>query len=254
MYVAYFSPLNPVKSGISDFSEELILELKKHMKIDLFTDGFKPSNEDIIRNFDIYSIEDIENAKIRNSYDHLIFHVGNNLQFHEKIVEKFLKYKGILELHDFSLHNFIERATLGRNDINGYKALMQYCHGSQGAKKADDYFCNKIDAPWEYPLEFPMNKHLIDNASAIIVHSDIVKQMIKGIKPNAQVINITLPTIDIIDNYDQYKELCRNKLNIDKDTLVFGSFGFATRAKRIAQILKALGRFKKRNNAKFLAL
>ena len=37
MKIAYFSPMNPERSGISDFSEELVAELFKQCEIEIFT-------------------------------------------------------------------------------------------------------------------------------------------------------------------------------------------------------------------------
>ena len=48
MKIALFSPLNPVKTGISDYTEEMLFEMKKHVDIDLVIDqGYEPQNEKI---------------------------------------------------------------------------------------------------------------------------------------------------------------------------------------------------------------
>ncbi len=44
MRIAYFSPLNPVESGISDYSEDLLPWLAAYLDIDLFVDGYRPSS------------------------------------------------------------------------------------------------------------------------------------------------------------------------------------------------------------------
>ena len=41
MKIAYFSPFNPLKSGISDFSEELVMKLKDELFVDIFVDNYK---------------------------------------------------------------------------------------------------------------------------------------------------------------------------------------------------------------------
>ena len=37
MVIAYFSPFSPDRSGISDFSEELVLELSNFCQVDLYS-------------------------------------------------------------------------------------------------------------------------------------------------------------------------------------------------------------------------
>ena len=43
MKLAYFSPLNPQPSGMSDYSEELLPYLAADAEITLFVDGFAPA-------------------------------------------------------------------------------------------------------------------------------------------------------------------------------------------------------------------
>lgn len=245
MNIAYCSPFNPIKSGISDFSEELVMELKKYVNIDLFYNR-KPSNKEIIQNFKYYDIKELYNDNIRSKYDAIVYHMGNNVEFHKCIAECFLQFPGILELHDFSLHNYLAGETFVKNDIENYVKCVEYCHGSKGVEIVQNFLNGKTRAPWEtHALELTVNKHLIDCAKGVIVHSDIAKQMVKGIRPNVPVINIPLHTKNFEHNYEETRLNAKNKLNIDKNTLVIGSFGYATRAKRIIETLEALARYKK---------
>lgn len=251
MKIAYFSPFSPDPSGISDFSEELIFELAKHMEIDLFARRM-PTNQEVIQKFNIFDIEEIENDDLRKKYDILVYQVGNNIEYHEGVVKEFLKYPGILELHDFSLHHYLAESTFARGKYDEYIRIMKYCHGSNGEKTAKDLIEGKIAAPWETQSErYTVNKHLIDKAKAVIVHSDMAKQMVKGIRPEVKVINIPLHTTAIQKNYKKFLTECKKKLDISQDILVMGSFGYANSSKRISPILNALSLFKKRRDRKF---
>ncbi|MCZ6992369.1 hypothetical protein OH407_23865, partial [Salmonella enterica] len=84
MKVAYFSPLTPQKSGISDYSEELLVELSKMVEIDLFISDYIPDSEYLRANFNIYPITEF-NENLYKSYDEVIYHIGNNTQFHKEI-------------------------------------------------------------------------------------------------------------------------------------------------------------------------
>ena len=251
MRIAYFSPFSPDRSGISDFSEELVFELKKWCEVDLYT--CKPiENRQICREFRTFDIEQIEDESLRNSYDHLVYQMGNNKRFHGKILEKFMKYPGILEIHDFSLHHLLAESTYAEQNYDEYVRIMEYCHGEEGRKTANRFLKGDICAPWEnQSSRFTVNKHLIDKAEAVIVHSDMAKQMSKGINVAKNVITIPLHTTDLMENYSDYCSQCKSKLGWDDDTVVFGSFGYATKAKRIESILEALGKIKKEGKFKF---
>ena len=51
MKLAYFSPLGPQRSGISDYSEELLPHLAAGAEITLFVDGFHPLNRELTARF-----------------------------------------------------------------------------------------------------------------------------------------------------------------------------------------------------------
>ncbi len=245
MKIAYFSPFKPIKSGISDFSEELVMELKNLVDIDIFVDGYTPSNKKITENFKIYNIRDIYNNDIRKQYDHLIYHIGNNAKAHSAILKAFEDFPGICELHDVSLHHFIAEETIDKGKYDEYVEIMNYCHGDKGKSRALAFLEGRALPPWEEdPLTYTVSKHIIDRAKALIVHSDFAKQMVLGINSTIPVVTIPHHTSDIVDNFDLFKQTCRHKLGIDDRVTVLASFGFASCNKRIPQILEALARFK----------
>lgn len=251
MNIAYCSPFNPIKSGISDFSEELIMELKKYVVVDLFY-NVEPSNVMIKQNFQYYNIKELYKSEVREKYDIIVYHMGNNVEYHKCIYEAFMEFSGILELHDFSLHNYLAGDTYLHNDIEAYVNCVRYSHGERGVKIVQKFLDGKAGAPWEtHALELTVNKHLIDRAKGIIVHSDMAKQMVKGISPDVPVINIPLHTPDIEENYEKIKLDAKNSLKHHEKTLILGSFGYATRAKRILEILEALALYKKRKTKNF---
>lgn len=247
--IAYFSPLSPERSGISDFSEELIYELKKYNDIVLFT--ARPiKNKKIVNDFVNYRIKDYADNKTSENCDIYIYQAGNNLRFHKEIIDTFKSHTGILEIHDFSMHHYLVADTYAIKDYKGYIDVMKYCHGIQGENVAKQFISGKIQAPWDNPMfnmRFTVNKHLIDLAQAVIVHSDMAKQMVKAIAPDKNVICIQLHTDEIVENFEDYKVRSKKKIGVHEETLLFGSFGYATIAKRIIPTLVALSKFKENN-------
>src|SRR3989304_6307312 len=115
MEIAYFSPLTPIKSGISDYSEkELLPFLKKYCNIEIIIDkGYKPLNKFIKENFKVISYE-----KFQDKYDLLLYHIGNN-SFHIYAYELALQKPGVVVLHDAFIHHLVRRMTLGRRESSG---------------------------------------------------------------------------------------------------------------------------------------
>lgn len=249
MKLAYFSPLNPSRSGISDFSEELLVFLKKHFEVGVFTSEAKIENKYIAQNFKIHGIQDYDEDEIRNDYDLAVFHMGNNYELHREIAAMYMKYGGILELHDIALHHYLAEETIVKGNGDKYIEILEYCHGKHGRQAAENYLAGKTPAPWEeQSMRFTVNKHYIEKAQAIIVHSDFAKQMIKGMDYRAKVISIPLHAGKIYSDYAQQKAGSRDKLHIKPDELIFGIFGNITRNKRVGQIFEALHTYKSKND------
>lgn len=252
MKIAYFTPLLPDASGISDFAEELLPELSKYVDIDLFC-RIPPTSDEIIKNFTIYTLNDIENEEIRNQYDVLVYQAGNNERFHGEIMKKFMKYPGVLEIHDFALHHLLAETTYAKGKNDEYIRIMEYCHGEMGRKAAEDFLQGRILAPWDHQsFKYTVNKHYVDRAQAVIVHSDMAKQMILAIRPDVKICNIPLHTPTIVEDVDKFKQQCREKIGLGTEKMVLGSFGYATKAKRILEILDALAFLKEKKDFSFV--
>jgi hypothetical protein len=121
MRLAYFSPLPPSKSGIADYSAELLPYLAKGADISVFV-----AQADELRlnqnNREDYSVHDATHFDEINSqqpFDLCIYHQGNN-PHHEFVYERALQTPGLLVLHEHCLHHLIAWRTLGRKDEEAY--------------------------------------------------------------------------------------------------------------------------------------
>src|SRR5208337_1942469 len=105
MKIAYFSPLPPQRTGIADYSKELLPALVKcGVEADLWVDQPARAAElpDCrIRN---YAGEPGLRAEL-SKYDSVIYHMGNS-PAHRNIYRTLLETPGVVVLHDFVLHHF----------------------------------------------------------------------------------------------------------------------------------------------------
>jgi glycosyltransferase involved in cell wall biosynthesis len=251
MKIAYFSPFSPDRSGIADFSEELVFELKKYMDVDIYS-KLPVENEDIMRNFNLFDIDNYQDSKL-SEYDQVVYQFGNNTRYHEKVIHAFVRHPGILELHDMSLHHYLAEDTIVKNRNDEYIRIMEYCHGEKGRRAAIKFLHGLIPAPWGTTnVIYTVNKHYVDMATGVIVHSDLAKQYIKALRPNVPIIHIPLHAPDMRDDFAKNKKECKKKLGIAEDTPVFGSFGYISSAKRVPQIMQALSEYKSKAHKNFI--
>lgn len=252
MRIGYCSPFNPLKSGISDFSEELVAVLSDYVQVVVFS-PVKPENSIVMNCCEVHNIKELDNADLRNSLDIIVYHIGNNYPVHKDIVDMMKKYPGVLELHDVGLHNMVAEKYYVGNLLDEYVKLAEYCHGKRGLHIAESFLRGEIGAPWEeHPEDMTMNRSIIECATAVVVHSEKAKQMVLAVRDDKPVICIMLHT-QIDSDLQTTVKNCRQELHLPQDKLIFGSFGFATQTKRIFPILDALQRLiKKREDFLYL--
>ncbi len=248
MRIGYCSPFNPMKSGISDFSEELIGALKKYVEIIVFS-PVKPSNLQEEKNVEIHMLGELDNTELRESLDVIVYHVGNNPTYHGEIVDMLQKYPGIVEIHEIGLHHLFADRFFVKQGKEKYLEAVRYCHGQRGVKIARDFFDGKCGAPWnDHALDMCMARFVIEPARAVITHSETVKQMVLGMKQEVPVEKIMLHAEVDSPDYEMLKLESRKKLDFETKKIVFGSFGFVSEAKRIIPILDALTKLKKKTD------
>jgi glycosyltransferase involved in cell wall biosynthesis len=242
MRIAYFSPFNPIKSGISDYSEELLPHLSQYMDIDLYVDNINLTNNNIIERYNIFTLEQFEKNNKQKPYDVNLYHIGNNHLAHEEIYMYALKHPGIIVMHDYAIHNMIAAMTVGRGKKQEYVSEMIHAHGSRGNEAANGFLKGSIPPPWEnQAMDFPLNRRIIEAAKGIIVHSYYALNMIKAVQPNVPVKMVHM-FAGIDENPSQEKMMARQRLGINTQEMIIGSFGYVTPAKRIDVALEALCR------------
>jgi glycosyltransferase involved in cell wall biosynthesis len=238
MRVAFFTPVSPQKTGISDYSEQAILPyLSKFCDIDIFIDkNVQPSNNFLISNFKIFPYTDFPSLK--KKYDIAIYQMGNN-PMHQFVHETLEKYPGIVVLHDIFLHGFLWNISLSKGDCKKYIDLFEYCYGEKGVKIAQIAIETGVFPEFEYPLI----KKIIDNSLGVICHSEYgINQIMKEnkesiVKKINQAYSVLNQESEI--NYD----IIKTDLKLTKFFPIITSFGYIFPHKRFNIILKAFKKF-----------
>lgn len=242
MKIAYFSPLNPIKSGISDYSEDLLRYLSDSLEVDIYVSGFNPDNEHITRNFNVYDISSFKMKNEKNHYDCNLYQIGNNHLAHEWIYRQALREPGIVVLHDFAIHHMLAAMTIGKGKKSEYLNEMYYAHGEEGFTIANAYLNGQCPPPWETnAMDFPMNRKIIEASKGIIVHSYYTRNLVKAIAPNMPVKVIPLYG-NIIENPLIDYKTARKELGIVSNIKMIATFGFVTPAKRLNKVFNVLAR------------
>ncbi|MCL5256414.1 MAG: glycosyltransferase family 4 protein [Chloroflexi bacterium] len=232
MRLAYFSPLNPVRSGISDYSEELLPHLSTAADIDLFVDGYRPSNPGISQSFGIYNHKKFDRLMEERRYDAIVYHMGNS-PAHAYIYQMLFKRSGIVVLHDVVLHHLITWMAVHQGKIRRYLQEMEALYGQEGLELGKRVFRGqRPNAIFDYPL----CEKVIRQSQGVIVHSRYAEDKVRLIAPEKPVakINMGMPLPQ-----QRSRDQARKALGLGPNTFVVSSIGFMNPYKRIDSALRA---------------
>ncbi|HEX8598784.1 MAG TPA: glycosyltransferase family 4 protein [Chloroflexia bacterium] len=237
MKLAFFSPLNPVQSGISDYSEELLLTLDdarvggSAVDLDLFIDkGYKPTNKEITRRFDVQQGKAF--GRLAGEYDSVVYQMGNSAA-HAYIYDALLKHPGVVVLHEFVLHHLRVWMTLNGGRRKEYLAIMERQYGADGLDAARRVLLGQYP---EALFNYPLSDEVIQAARGIIVHSRHMEGLVKGVRPDVPVsvvpMGVPLPPHITRDE-------ARARLGLDLDLFLVTSVGHLNPYKRVSATLRA---------------
>lgn len=239
--IAIFTPLPPQKSGISDYSYDIMNELVKYFDIDVFVDdNYNANIFDKNNNIIIYNHKEYISRK--ENFINTIYQVGNS-SLHSYMFEYIKKYRGIVVLHDYNLFGIIEFLTSAKNDFKNYELLLSE-DGDELAKKCVEYAKNGIRVPG-----VEANGFVTNYASKVIVHSDYAKK--KLLEKNISTKVVTIPLYAKIEEVHNKIEL-RAKYKLSADEIIIASFGFIADTKRIDKAIEALSKISKREKVRYI--
>jgi glycosyltransferase involved in cell wall biosynthesis len=224
--VAYYSPLAPERSGIADYSAQLVPVLGQQVSLHVVPRGARrpPRHVDL----DLY-------------------HVGNNPDAHAWIVDALRRRPGVVVLHEFVLHHLVAGITLGRGDAQGYLDAMQREAGTVGRLLAHGVVDGLIPPLWEHrPEEFPLAGEILRDAVALVVHSAYVERRAREAGYEGAIWRVPMPAWS-----DPPVE--ERRLPADRFPIV-GCFGYLNFTRRIPELLEAFGELRRRYPRALLVL
>lgn len=162
--LALLSPLPPARSGIADYSAELLPDLARHYDIDVIVN--QPDIEDawITANCPVRDLSWFEQNA--SSYDRILYHFGNST-FHTHMFDLLRRYPGTVVLHDFYLSGIVSHMDVVEGRSGYWAEALYKSHGYTAVRER--YTANDpVEVIWKYPA----NAAVLENAAGIISHSE----------------------------------------------------------------------------------
>ena len=225
--LAYISPLPPLRTGIADYSAELLPELQKFYDITVVVDQEKVSDPWIQLYCSIQKPEWFrKNAFV---FDRVLYHIGNS-PFHSYMLSLLEEIPGVVVLHDFFIGN--AQWTSGTPNV-GEKELL-YSHGYKGVVNF-----SKSGNISEAVLQYPTNLSVLEKALGIIVHSKYSKNLAaRWYGEKAGDSFSVIPHLRV-SREENNKSAARHHLNLSENAFIVCSFGLLDPTKMNHRLLNS---------------
>lgn len=229
--LAYVSPLPPARSGISDYSAELLPVLLLYYDIDVIVSQESVSDPWVKDNCPLRSVDWFRANSDR--FDRVIYHFGNS-DFHQHMFSLLEEIPGVVVLHDFFLSGIVSHM-----DVTGYLpgSWAQALYQSHGYAAVQQRF--HAPDPAEVIWRYPCNHAVLQNALGVIVHSENSRRLAshwygEGVADDWSVIpHLRVPPFDI----DRAE--ARSLLKLGNNDFVVCSFGLLGPTKLNHRLLNA---------------
>jgi len=213
MRVAYYSPLPPSRSGIADYSRLLLPALRERVDVVVAERGRRAPAADVA-----------------------LYHLGNEPEAHDWIVDALRKRPGVIVMHEYVLHHLVAGVTIGRGDGRGYLDAMERELGVAGRLLGLGVLDNLLPLLWEtQPERFPLAGVFLDRATGLIAHSSYVAERARGAGYAGRIWHVPHPVWPLGE--------ISPATEVGGEPLI-GCFGFLNMNKRIPQLLQAFAAFR----------
>lgn len=225
--LAVFTPLPPLQSGISDYSEDIIRALSEWFDIDVFIDTGYTADCKFPSNVSVYP--HTKYPGMNGKYFDTMYQMGNS-EFHVYMYDYIERFGGTLVLHDYNM--------------NGVVCMLQ----STGKQKLYERFV-KADYSGEEAAGIlshgltqhtPLNGLVVNPAHRVIVHDIHLKKALIGRNIGKKV--FVIPHYAKPEAAPEDTESIRTRFGYSKDDIIFAAFGIIAESKRIIPLLKAFSR------------
>jgi len=229
--LAFVSPLPPERTGIADFSAELLPELARHYDIEVVV-----AQDQVIHRWAQ------ANGVLRDSQwlmanahrvDRVLYHVGNS-PFHQHMLDLVKVVPGTIVLHDYFLSSLL--AYLEEYDIVQHAWTLALYHGHGYPAVRERYRAGVVS---DVKMKYPANLDVIRHAQGVIVHSEYSHSLAAALYGKNFVADWKVIPLMRAPAEDYDRAQSRAILQLPADAFVICSFGFLDPTKLNHLLLEA---------------
>lgn len=227
--LAFVSPLPPERTGIADYSSELLPALADHYDIEVIVAQDRVDDPWVNRHGEVRDVSWFRAHA--GEFDRVLYQVGNS-PFHQHMLPLIQEIPGTVVLHDFSMSGLMAWLEQHAGAEHAWTDALYASHGYSAVRE------RHIDAE-AAKCKYPVNLHILQHAQGLIVHSEYSRNLAQqwygeGFAASSEVIPLLRSAAGAFD-----KAAARKQLNIDENDFVVCSFGFLDSTKLNHRLINA---------------
>lgn len=230
--LAFVSPLPPERTGIADYSAELLPALAAHYDIEIIVEQ-KQVDTPWVKDHPARVHDAAWLCSNANEIDRVIYQMGNS-PFHAYMLPLLREIPGTIVLHDFYLSGLMSWLEVVAGAGNAWVEALYAAHGYAAVRQR---FLDTAAAA----IQYPVNLHVMQQAQGLIVHSEYSRTLAQQWYGSEFLSKVEIEVIPLVrapaETTD--KAAARKHLGISEDVFLVCSFGFLNPTKLNHRLLNS---------------
>ena len=255
--IAFVSPVPPARTGIADYSADVLALLGSGHEIDVFHDQDEVDSSRLPSAIRLHRAATLVERHRQRPYDAAVYQMGNGPE-HDFLYDLLPRLPGLLVLHDLVLHHararmFLDspaarayardpadraRREAARPALEAYRAELAYSYPDRAARLFEAQLGTVGTL---LPYAYPLFRLAVEASGVTAVHNAFMAEAVRAEVPDAATVRVAMPVTAPAVAAGAVAAL-RARLGIAPDEFVVGSYGLLTPEKRTETVARAVAR------------
>jgi len=239
--LAVWTPLPPSTSGVADWASELLPVLARHLEVQAVVDGSDAGDRTPLPGVRIVGSDAYEAQIDGWEADLDLYQIGNS-PAHFFAYRAALRRPGVVQLHEWNLHDLVWGEASDRGAVTDYARAMRHAHGEAGSFVAAQV-ARGLGGTL-LPSLFPVNDRLLERSLGVVALTRATAARVVRRRPGVPVLHLAQHAALPVDPVPSRHE-ARRDLRLPEDALILTSPGLATHAKRLDVLVRVAARVRR---------
>jgi len=255
--IAFVSPVPPARTGIADYSADVLALLAPGHEIDVFHAQDEVDASRLPPSIRLHRAATLRERHRQRPYDAAVYQMGNGPE-HDFLYDVLPRLPGILVLHDLVLHHararmFLDspaarayaqdpsdraRREAARPALEAYRAELAYTYPDEAARLFEAQLGTVGTL---LPYAYPLFRLAVEASRVTAVHNAFMAEAVRTEVPEAPTTRVAMP-IAARSVAPAVVSALRARLGLAPDEFVVGSYGLLTPEKEIEIVARAVAR------------